>query len=121
MSDLHHLLGKAIPVTPDKIEELEQAIMEFSEIFNYKLRKHVNDKDRTTGIATPKAHKMMSHVVDHVKWWGLSGLISEQSVENFHQLYKQFFPLVAHIHGPQQMMTLERRLANKNILFRPSL
>ena len=118
MSELHHLLGKAEPVTPEKIERLEKEIINFSHLFNYKLKNHVNGETRTKGIKTPKAHKMMNHVVDFVKWWGLSGLISEQSIENFHQLYKIYFPLVCHIHGPQQILTLEKRLANKNLLFR---
>ena len=109
MDTLHNILGKAEPVTPSQIETLEAAIMQFSQLFQQDLKFHVNGEARTKGICTPKAHKMMSHVVDFIKWWGLSGLINEQGMENFHQLYKQYFPLVSHLHGARKILTLENK------------
>ena len=116
MDKLHHILGRAEAVTPSQIEELETAIVQFSTLFQKDLKTHVNGQLRTKGINTPKAHKMMFHALDFVKWWGLSGLINEQGMENFHQLYKFYFPLVQHLHGGRKILTLESRLANKNLL-----
>ena len=116
MNILYEILGKAEPINPNTIPKLEKTILRFGKMFQIHLTKHVNNQTRTRGIHTPKSHKMMSHIVEFVKWWGLSGMINEQNIENFHQLYKKYFKAVISMKGPRKILTLEQRLANKNMV-----
>ena len=68
-------------------------------------------------IGSPKVHKLVTHIVDYIKWCGTLRRSSEQSIEDMHQLVKHFYKFVQHLHGKIQLRTLEQRVTNKNLLF----
>ena len=116
MNDLYIVLGQAEIITDAKFEKLEHAIKRFEILFKKKLIRHVDGTPRTRGIHTPKTHKIMKHTLDYCKWWGTAGIENEENMENYHQLYKRYHKCVITMHGPRKILTLEKRLANKNLV-----
>ena len=75
------ICGKSEAPTPTQIFELEKDLQQLSKIIDEKLQHKVDGSIRTRGLNSPKLHKLLTHTVDWLKWWGVLGMWSEQSIE----------------------------------------
>ena len=88
MVKIANLLDRIIPIcarseapTPTEILELEKDLKKLAKIVDEELQYKVDGSQRTRGLKSAKLHKLLSHVVDWLKWWGVLGMWSEQSIE----------------------------------------
>ena len=73
--------AKSDPPSAGQVYELEKNLASLEKIIVDKLHVKVDGSPRTRGILTPKLHTLTSHTIEWLKWWGVLGMWSEQSIE----------------------------------------